>query len=167
MSATSMALAQEGPFNNASLHGTYSSYFINTGANEPSPNNINRSLIYFDGQGNHRGMLTLTNRAGEPDADGKPTRDRVRSLSDPATWRHFSGTYQVLHFGDFLWGASVGGTDREGLVARAEMINGVTTITEWIIVGIRTNSRTGGMQGPWYGTRIADGDILPPAPAAE
>ena len=47
-------MAQEGPFGNASLHGTYSCTTFLSGADEPVPSTVAATSQYFDGNGNHR-----------------------------------------------------------------------------------------------------------------
>ena len=159
----SSAVAQQEPFSNSSLNGTYALFQITAGANQPAINLINATVNYFDGEGNHRLAFIITNRAGETDAEGNPTRISQRNLSDSSTQSHTSGTYEVFPFGAFFldvdqrffW---------DGLVTGTVMIDGVLTISEFKLFGRVPQGATGGGVAVWHGSRITDVDVVPPVP---
>ena len=152
-----VAMGQEGPFGQASLRGTYSWITVNAGADQPVPNYMFGGFIHYDGEGNHRVVSMIANVAGEPDAEGNPTRTTQRVVTDPGTWRFDAGTYEVLPSGAFVWSWPNG--DGDALVRRAEEIDGTMTIMEYVLV-FRNVPATGGVV-MFEHVRIADGDILP------
>lgn len=160
--AMSFAAAQEGPFGNESLHGSYAWLVeMSASADAPMPEFVNGGLVFYDGEGTYRGVSMFNNIPGEPDADGNATRNNDGRVDDPSTWFHWVGTYEVNPFGGFVWTWPAG--DFDGIATRTESIDGVLTITEYPLVSRAPNSHT---RGVWMfrHARIADGDTLPPAP---
>lgn len=162
-SVVTAAVAQDGPFTDASLRGTYAVSVITSGPNEPLINMVNHKLEYFDGDGDVVWTFLITNREGEPDPDGGRTRQLFRTLDDPSTWTHSTGTYEMLPFGGFLFYTANGST-LDGIAVQTEMIDGILTVTEYIMTTRTPQGRSGGGVGLFHGTRIADGDIVPLPP---
>ncbi|MHA1559687.1 MAG: hypothetical protein ACTSWI_03335 [Alphaproteobacteria bacterium] len=76
-------------------------------------------------------------------------------------WPHVRGTYTVNPDGSFLYFIENGWGVFEGVVTRAEMIDGVLTLTEFIMVDI-VPSRFGGGLAVFDAWRIVSENILPP-----
>ena len=156
------AAAQDGPFNNASLQGTYTYATIFNNPGEPSPSSAIIGIFYFDGDGNWIFANLITNLPGEPDEDGNPTRFLMNSLADTELpWPHVTGTYSVNPDGSFLYYIQNGWGLFEGVVKRAEMIDGALTLTEFLLVDT-VPSRFGGGLVVFEGWRIVSENILPP-----
>ena len=68
------ANAEEGPFRNSSLHGTYSYAAVFNNPGKPYPNGAMLGMFYFDGAGNFVEANLITNLPGEPDPQKKETR---------------------------------------------------------------------------------------------
>ena len=154
----STATAQESPFSNASFHGTYVTYQIGAEPTAPYPNYVRMATEYFDGQGTVWYNFVVVNRIGDPDADGNPTRDARSTLSDPPR-NTSTNPYQVGPMGTILWGDQY-----DGVITQTEMIGGVLTAVEAIVVRREGQSLLGGAASVWIHTRIADGNLLPPPP---
>jgi hypothetical protein len=156
------AAAQDGPFNNASLQGTYTYATIFSNPGEPSPSSAIIGMFYFDGDGNWIFANLITNLPGEPDEEGNPTRFLMNSLADTELpWPHVTGTYTVNPDGSFLYYIQNGWGLFEGVVTGAEMIDGVLTLTEFLLVDT-VPSRFGGGLVVFEGWRIVSENILPP-----
>ena len=160
----SVATAQDAAFSNASIRGTYAVVHLNSNPGGPWLNHTAMSLVHYDGEGNIREVRVYRNRAGELDENGNFTRNIDVTADDPDTWQYISETYQVHSSGainHFSSGEVVG----DGVITRTEMIDGVLTAVEWLVVTRQANGRNGGGSNMFRGMRIADGDTLPPAPA--
>lgn len=156
------AAAEEGPFDNSSLRGTYTYAAIFSSAGEPFPNSAILGLLYFDGEGDWIFANLITNLPGAPDPDGSPTRFLMNSLADlELPWPHVRGTYAVNPDGSFLFDIGGGQGAFEGVVKHAEMIGGVLVIEEYIMVDTAP-SRFGGGLAVFNVWRIVEENILPP-----
>lgn len=157
---TGGAKAEEGPFRNSSLHGTYSYAAIFNNPGEPYPNGAMLGMFYFDGAGSFVEANLITNLPGEPDAGGNPTRFLMRSLSDTEVpWRHITGRYSVNPDGSILFDILNGQGTADAVPTRIEMIAGTLTISEFIVVDTGP-SRFGAGLFVMNLSRIAEGNIL-------
>jgi hypothetical protein len=154
--------AQQGPFNNASLRGTYTYVAIFGNANEPYPNSAIAGLLYFDGTGGWVFANLITNLPGEPDAEGNPTRFLMNSLDDlTLPWPHVRGTYAVNPDGSFRYLIERGQGAFDAVVTEAERVDGRLMITRAVMVDTAP-SRFGGGLVVFDLWRIVDDNILPP-----
>lgn len=154
--------AQDGPFSDASLRGsyTYAAFFSNSG--EAWPSSAIVGLMYYDGEGAWVFANTITNLPGEPDAEGNPTRFLMNSLDDlEAPWPHVRGTYSVNPDGSFRYEIERNQGAFDGMVTKAELIDGETTITEAILIDTGPN-RFGDAMVVFNLWRIVEDNILPP-----
>lgn len=160
IAALGAAHSQGVAFGDASLRGTYGWVLVvSAGADAPIPSDVNGGSIYYAGDGTYRGISMFNNNPGAPDADGNPTRDVRNQVDDPSTWSRWEGTYDVNPHGGILWTWPLG--DFDGVATGAEVIDGVLTITEYVLVARVANAQTGGV---WMfrHERLADADLLPP-----
>jgi len=116
-------------------------------------------LIYFDGEGGSQVVWLIDNQPGEPDDDGKPTRNLVTIPDDPATWVFWPPNQYQVTYGGFFHQAIF-----DSIPVRVETINGTPMILEYSVVTRAVASFGGGVY-LWRGTRIADENVLPPAPS--
>jgi len=161
-SLATRAMAQEGPLTNASFNGTYVMVHLNSNPGGPMNNEAAVLIRSFDGDGSFRWFRVYRNRAGEVDGNGNFTRNIDVTTDDPGTWQYGIGTYDVHPSGAFFFTA--GDDVSDGAIIRTEMIDGVLTVTEFVVFTRNANQRNGGGMNLFSGTRIADGDVLPTAP---
>lgn len=155
------SLAEDGPFANASLHGTYTYVSLFNDVAEPFPNAAIVGMMYFDGEGNWVFANLITNLPGEPDREGEPTRFLMNALDDlTPPWPHVRGTYSVNPDGSFRFLIENGEGAFDGVVKRAEPTGGQLTITEAIMIDTSPNRFGDGLVvfDLW---RIVEQNILP------
>jgi hypothetical protein len=136
------AAQAEGPFSNASMDGVYA-FLAGFGSSSdgPGPHSALWLVISYNGDGTAEIRTIGRNEPGESDSEGMPTRTASVARPDPSPSVEYDmnpdGTFVVRSTdGDVLW---------DGLIVRAEVVDGVLVATEYILFHHDPDPGTGGL----------------------
>ena len=135
--------APEGAFSAASMNGVYAFVAgLSAGADGADPDSAVWLVVRYNGDGTADILTVGSNDPGEADEEGSPTREASVARPDPSPSVNYEvspdGTLLVVNTaGDVLW---------DGLILRAEMVDGTPVATEYILFHRQAAPGTGGLQ---------------------